>query len=718
MSDSNPLKPLGHTRTEGSDRDLLDSHKETSPFARCLIPMLDALGWRGDYADLFEALPHIADRMKLSDFMNILANLKYEGRGIKTRISSFDHRLMPCLFISSNGEVSVLMRRDEEGIFAFIGETGIYGRLPVSSQDGEAIVFVGMGKDSIALHQNQSEWFRRVLGRFTHAFGTAFLLSLILSILAFLSPLMVKSIYDQLLVAGSSQTLLFFGLGIVLFIVADAGFSFLRAHLFGYVSVRVGNIVNNEVLRRILYLPSAMTESASLGSQIARVKDFETVRDFMGGPGVAALFDLPFICLLIVGMVAIGGTVAYVPLATMVLFIVLGLIVMPSIRDRNAEASKAGAAKHEFVMEMLTKLRAIKYTGSRKYWADRYRVLSADASMSAYQVARLNGVVSSFSQMLVTAAGLATMGVGVNNVLEGRMGTGALMACMLLVWRVLAPLRTGFGVLTQLGKIKKSIIQLNRLMSLPLEKKFDIPDAMGSKDVRRVAFTQVAIRYSTDAHPALIGISFDVRPGELLVIVGHDGAGKSTICKLILGLYHPQAGGIIINNLNVKQMDQIALRKSIGYAPQTHHLFHGSIAQNMLLAKPTASESELKRAAHQADILEEINAMPEGFDTRIGTHNIEQLPDSFKKRIVLARVFLKDSALQIFDEPEKGLDDRQEATLVENLKTQKGERTMIVVTHSPAFFKIADKVLWLEKGRIRLAGTPEEVANDYFKEMG
>lgn len=717
MSDINSLKPLGDPQAAGADRDVLDSHKKTSPFARCLIPMLDALGWRREYADLFEALPHIETRMGMSDFMNTLANLKYEGKVIKTRMSNFDRRLMPCLFISSKGEVSVLIRRDENGIFAYIGETGTYGRLPASSQNGEAIVFVGMEKDSIALHQNQPKWFQRVLGRFSNAFAIAFLLSLILSILSFLSPLLVKSIYDQLLVADSSQTLLFFGLGIVMFIMADAGFRFLRAHLFGYVSVRMANIVNNEVLRRILYLPSAMTESASLGSQIARVKDFETVRDFMGGPALAALFDLPFICLLIGGMVTIGGTVAYVPLAAIALFIALGLIIMPSIRDRNADASKAGAKKHEFVMETLTKLRAIKHTSSRKYWAARYRELSADAAMSAYRAARLNGLVSSFSQMLVTTAGLATMGIGVNNVLAGRMGTGALMACMLLVWQVLAPLRTGFGVLTQLGNIKKSIIQLNRLMTLPLEKKFETADVMDRKQIRQVAFTQVAIRYSTDAHPALIGVSFDVRPGELFVIVGHDGAGKSTICKLILGLYHPQAGGIIINNMNVKQMDQITLRKSIGYAPQTHHLFHGSIAQNMLLAKPTGSESELVRAAQQAGILEEINAMPMRFDTKIGAHNIEQLPDSFKKRIVLARVFLKDSGLQIFDEPEKGLDDRQEASLIETLRSQKGERTMIVVTHNPAFFKIADKVLWLEKGRIRLAGTPEEVANEYLKEM-
>ncbi|MBF0228830.1 MAG: ATP-binding cassette domain-containing protein [Desulfamplus sp.] len=700
------------------DRNILDSFKEKSQFATCLVPMLDAIGWKGDSADLFQALPHTGMVMDQSDFINILANLKYESRLIQTRVSSLDHRLMPCLFVSNKGEVSVMVRRDKDGIFSFIGKTGTYGLIPVSRQKGIAVVFIGMTKESLALHQTQSNWFKQVMGRFSNAFGTVLFLSLILSILSFLSPLLVKSIYDQLVLTDSNRPLFFLGMGIVLFVTADAGFRLLRSHLLGYVSVRLGNIVGNEVLRRILYLPPAMTESASLGSQIARVRDFETVRDFMGGAGVEALFDLPFICLLIGGMLAIGGTVAYVPVAAILLFIVLGFIVIPAIRNQNAESSKAGAKKHEFVMDMLTKLRTIKYTGSRKYWAVRYRELSAEASMSNYHSIRLSGVVSALSQMLVNAAGLATMAVGVNNVLAGKMGMGALMACMLLVTRVLAPLRTGFGVITQLENIKKSILQLDRLMNLAMEKQFDnATNIIGRKKIQRVAFSQVGIRYSPNAHPALIGVTFDVKPGELMVIVGHDGAGKSTICKLILGLYHPQAGGIVIDNMNIRQMDNITLRTGIAYAPQTHHLFHGSIAQNLLIAKPTGSEDELQKAAKKAGILDEIMAMPKGFATQIGTHNIEQLPNSFKKRLILARDFLKDCAFQIFDEPEKGLDIEGESHFIETIKKQKGDRTMIVVTHDPAFFEIADKVIWLEKGRIRMEGSPAKVAEEYMKAM-
>lgn len=187
--------------------------------------------------------------------------------------------------------------------------------------------------------------------------------------------------------------------------------------------------------------------------------------------------------------------------------------------------------------------------------------------------------------------------------------------------------------------------------------------------------------------------------------------------KLIMGLYRPQAGSIIIDEMNVQQMDPINLRQSIGYCPQGNHFFHGAISANLRMANPTATDEQLMCAAKTVGLLDEILALPEQFNTFIGIHNKDLFSASFKKRLNLARVFLKRSNLLLLDEPEKGLSKDQEAAFLEELRLLKGSRTMLIVTQRSPFFKLADKILWLEKGRVQMFGPAEEVGQKYLLEF-
>lgn len=688
-----------------------------SDFAHCVLPLLDALGWRGSERHLTEALPHIADRMSLADFLNTMANLKFESRSVRTRLDRIDPRLMPCLFVPEKGTAKVLVKGEEDNIIMFDGGAANYCQVPATSEKGTVIFFDLMKSETVALLKKHPAWFQKVISRFNKIILLGAIVTFILSILAIVSPLFIMSIYDQVLSAESAQSLLYFIIGVAVFIMVDFSFRTLRSRLFGFISVRMGNIVGNEVLRRILYLPASFTENAALGSQIARIKDFDSVRDFFAGPAVVALFEMPFILILIGAMVAIGGNIAYVPVVAIIIFVVFGFIIIPVVKNANVAAASASSKRQEFVVEMLTNFRAIKYTGSTKLWLTRYKELSAEAAAQSYHVAKYTSAISAFTQMLVTLAGLATMTVGVFGVLTEEMTMGGLMATMLLVWRILAPLRTGFGVVTQLGKIQRSIIQLNRLMNFPLEAKLESSLIVAKKLYGKIDFSQVSIRYTPDAHPALIGVSLSIEHGETVVIVGHDGSGKSTMLKLIMGLYTPQVGRILVDNMNVRQMDPIWLRQSIGYSPQSSQPLYGSIAQNLLLANPTASDNDLMSAAKKATILDDINNLPEGFNTRISSQNIAQFSEIFRNGLSLARVFLRDSTLFLFDEPEHGVNPLREQEFIKELESLKGKSTVIVVTHQPTFFQIADKVVWLEKGRVKMAGSKDKVSQKFLQEM-
>ena len=657
--------------------------------------------------------------MEMVELQNTMANLRFESRVQSIRQYKIDSRLYPCLFKPNKGPSIVLLApSDRRKVLAFDGGSGEYAQIIRTRERGNVVLFKPMQKDGDSFLRQQPDWFRKVFSRFRAIILHAILITLILSVLALLSPIFIMALYDQILAAGSMKTISYLGVGIGLFILADTGFRYLRSRLFNFVSVRLGSIIGNEVLRRILFLPPAYTETANLGSQVARIRDFESVREFFAGPAAVALFELPFLVVLIGGLALIGGSVAFVSIAAIIIFAVFGFAVMPFVKRNNNYAARAGTDRQSFLVEMLANLRAIKNANATRLWLQRYRTLSAEACMSTFDGSRLNAMINAFSHSLVMMAGLITMTVGVFNVLAGSMSLGALMASMILVWRILAPMRTGFGVLTQVGRIKRSITQVDRLMNMPLENKQEATSSIASDLKGGVTFNNVSIRYTKDVTPALLGVNFTINPGETVLLVGHDGAGKSTILKLILGLYHPQAGRVLLDDSNIKQMDSEELRGAIGYAPQVNHFFYGTIAQNLRLAAPNASEQDLQDATWKGQAVDDIMALPEAFDTRIGDHNISKLPHSFRRRLNLSRVFLRKANLLLFDEPEIGLTDWELDNFIGSMQLMKGEVTNIIATHNLRFFYIADKVIWVEKGRVRLFGPTSDVAEKYLKETG
>ncbi|TAN50759.1 MAG: peptidase domain-containing ABC transporter [Methylococcaceae bacterium] len=683
--------------------------------ARCLLPLLDALGWRGDQAHLQEAMPHLPESMSLNDVLNTLANLKFEGRLIPTRLRRIEQRATPCLFMPDDGgSPLVVVAAGAEMLLAFDGASGEFRHLPGDNRKGWAALFTAMDKSAHSLLMPQQEWFRKVMTRFRPVVGHAVLISLLVSVLSFVAPLFVGFIYDGALVSGSPDSLLYLGAGMMFFVLADAGFRFLRSHLFLYVSNRLGNIIGNEVFRRLMFLPPAFTETANVGAQVARIKDFETVREFFGGQALIALFELPFMLLLVVALLFVGGRVALVPLGAILLFVAFGFAVTPSVRRNNQAVAQSGSDKQSFVLEVLTNMRAIRCAGAMENWRARYRDISLRSAWNAYSMARLNGLINAFSYGLVTFSGLATLMVGVRDVTAGAMTLGTLAASMMLVWRILAPLGTGFGVFTQIGRIVRSIAQVDRLMAMSMENRQEANMRIERQFRGLINFADVSIRYQPDAPAALLNVSFNLEPGKVLVLVGHDGAGKTTVLKLILGLYAPQVGRVLLDNVNLRQIDPIQLRHAIGYAPKDNYLFYGTVLQNLKFANPTASDEEVEAALQRVSGLkEEIAAMPEGFDTRIKVDSLGRFSGSFLKRLCLARVFLRNSRVLLLDEPEARLSAAEVLRLRDAIAELRGDYTVVLATHEPALFAVADQMLWLESGRVKGWGDALDVAQRY-----
>ncbi|QJB56897.1 ATP-binding cassette domain-containing protein [Pseudodesulfovibrio sp. zrk46] len=675
----------------------------------CIPPLLDALGWRGSDNHLAESMPHLSPELDLTDLLNVMANLKFGSRSMATSLNALEPQHLPCLFLKDTGDALVLAKSDGNTILAFDATTKTYSEIHPDSTKGTAFFFSQVDSRGHSLHRKQRDWFIKIIKRFGSPLRQGLIISFLLSLLALTLPLFVMTIYDQMPFFNDNKTLAYIVVGVLVFIFSDFGLRLIRSGILSFVSARMGNIVGNEVFRRILYMPPAYTESASIGAQASRIKDFDSVRDFFSGQAFVALLEVPFIILLIVVMGILGGSVIFVPLAAICLFALLAAIYLPLVKAANAEVSTQGSARQELVMEMLTKMEQIKQTSTPVMWDNRYRQLSAESAAKGYKAAQLASQINILTNALIMGTGVGTMAVSVNNVLAGSMTMGALVACMILVWRVLSPLRSGFVVMLQLERINKSVRQVDRLMNLDIEQHTESLLTLSRELRGNVEFSQVSIRYMKEAYPALLGVSFSVSHGEILGIVGHDGAGKSTILKLIMGLYKPQAGRISLDHTSLRQMDPLSLRRSIGYTPQEPQFFYGTIAQNLRLINPVATDGELQDACLRAGVLDEVEALSDGLNTRIGDYQIKQMPITFLKKLNLARTLIKQVPLLLLDETMERADFEDREVFIDLLDELRGKSTVIAVTNNSDYLAKADKILWIEKGRVRKFGPREEV---------
>jgi ATP-binding cassette subfamily C protein/ATP-binding cassette subfamily C protein LapB len=311
----------------------------------------------------------------------------------------------------------------------------------------------------------------------------------------------------------------------------------------------------------------------------------------------------------------------------------------------------------------------------------------------------------------MTIAGAMTVGFGTLMVINGDMTIGALIATMALIWRVLSPLQGAFLSFFKFQQLNKSISQINQLMQLQVEQHSGQSSLLLSELDGHIKVDRVSFRYGPEEDPALLGVSFEVKPGEMIAICGNTGAGKSTLIKLIAGMYRPQAGSFSIDELDIRQLNAMDLRRAISYVPQVTTMFHGSIAQNMRLNNILATDEDLHRAAEEAGVLDDILALPEGFDTRIGDNTGDHMPPGFLRALSMARAFVNPAQILLLDEPGASLDDESDQRLIQQLKKLKGKHTIIMVSHRPSHIRIADKAILMEHGMVQHTGDADTVIN-------
>lgn len=686
-----------------------EAFSAASPFAATLMPLLRALRWQGDLRDVAEAIPHFSDTFDLVDLRNVLVLIGYESSPHKMALSQIDARLCPCLFVEDDDQhraFVVLERNDDVLTIIDQGEQSEI-HLDESRRSGTAYFFTQIDTTSQFGAQNVT-WFRRTLIRFRQIIFHLLTMTLVINLLSATVPLFVMTVYDKVIGNGSVGTLPYLVAGILAVLGADLVLRSLKAQLLGVTAGRIDYLLGAETLSRILSLPPAFTERSSVSAQISRLREFESVRDFFTGPLAQTVLDLPFSLLFIAIIAILAGPVALVPVVMITALIVFGAIYMPRTQYLSQEAGRAANQRQAFLIEATQHLRTIKAAAAEDVWRERYRLLSSQAIAAQLKSSQRSATMQTVTQAMTTVSALAVLGFGVLAVLAGNMTMGGLIATMALVWRVLSPFHAAFLAYTRFDDIKRSVAQINQLMTMKPERQVDRSSLLSREFEGKVDFNRVSFRYSPDTDPALIGAQFTAEVGEFVTIIGPNGSGKSTVLKLIVGLYQPQGGAISIDGLDLRQADPVALRRQIAYVPQGADLFYGTIAQNLRLADPTASDERLIDVTKLTGAWDIIRDLPEGMNTRVGDALIKQLPTGFVQRLIISRALTRDAKILLLDEPATSLDHDGDKMLMELLGNLKGKITIVMVSHRPSHIRLSDKVIVLHRGFIEYTGPGDQ----------
>lgn len=688
--------------------------EEVSDLASCLLPLLRAIGWQENERELMEAMPHAESSMDLSGLCSTMEHLGLLSRSFISSLEKIDQRLMPCLLVPVNDSAKVVLERLPDGqLRCFDGEIGSETVIAPNSVKSEFYVFrerelLDMGT------RYEIKFFGDLLRRFRKHIFLAFWFTVANTVFALAPPLFVKSIYDRVLPTGDITMASYLAIGVFMSLVLDFQVRHLKGRLIAHLGGRIDYLIGTNVFRRVINLPSSSTGNVSVSRQVGRLRNFDSLRNFFTGPLAIIAFEMPANIVMVVAISIINPWALLVILISIMCYGLLALGTRNLSQRAITRSSRAVSERAEFLDETITQMRTIRSAGCRDIWVERYRALSGKASMSAFRENQLHARISGAAQMMSTLTGFSVLALSAVHAVNGSLSAGSMVATVMLVWRLTGPMQNFFVAVISMSKIRTSMQQIENLMRLPTESDSGVQQTIRPESQGAISFSRVSMRYLNDSDPALLGVTFSVAPGQVVVITGPNGSGKSSILRLLTRSYLPQAGTVRLDNIDIRQLTPADLRARISYMPQNCDIFYGTVMQNLRLVYPAATNDEIVWAADMAGMLDDIAAMPNGFQTRISNSQSNQLPIGFRQRLALARAVLKPAPIVILDEPGNGMDDAGEVALARCIEWLRGRSTLLMVSHRPAHMRMADVTIVMEDGSIALMGPFDSIKDKIF----
>ena len=550
-------------------------------------------------------------------------------------------------------------------------------------------------------------WFWGTLAENKGIYRDVMVAALLINIFALAMPLFTMNVYDRVVPNKAVETLWVLGIGVALIVLGDLLLRSMRAYFLDWASARIDVKLSAQIMEKVLGTRYEAKPN-SVGSFASNLRSFESVRDFITSATVVTLIDLPFGIIFLIVIAWINPYMVLPALIGGAVVLIYSLSVQTKMHDLSETMYRASAQRNATLIESLVGLETVKSMGVEGQMQGKWEKSALFLSEVGSKLKLLSSSITNGTYALQQIISVAIVILGVYLISNGDLTMGGLIACSQLTSRGLAPISQIAGLFTQYHTAATSLKSLDEVMGKPVERNKGVNFLSRPAFKGEIEFKNVSFKYPGSDELALNRVSFRIRPGEHVGLIGRMGSGKTTINKLILGLYQPTEGAILIDGIDARQIDPAELRRSIGYVQQDNHLFYGSLRENITLRHPHADDHSVLQAAQVGGIADFVNAHPKGFDLEVGERG-DTLSGGQRQGVGIARAFVTQPQIVLLDEPTSAMDHSGEETVKRNIAQATADKTMIVISHRNAMLELAERLIVIDSGQVVADGNKEDV---------
>jgi ATP-binding cassette, subfamily C, bacterial LapB len=550
-------------------------------------------------------------------------------------------------------------------------------------------------------------WFWGTLAENSRIYRDVMWAAFLINMFALAMPIFTMNVYDRIVPNRSVETLWVLVAGIALVIFADVALRTIRGYFLDWASHRVDIKLTARIMEQVLGTRLELRPT-SVGSFASNLRAFETVRDFITSATITTLIDIPFALIFIIVIAWISPYMIIPVIVGGFLLLLYSFSVQAKMQELSETMFRASATRNATLIESLVGLETIKALGIEGHMQRKWEQSAHFLTQVSGKLKLLSASITNGANGITQLVNVILVLLGVYLVIQGDLTMGGLIASTMLAGRALAPIAQSAGLMTQYHNATTALTSLDTVMSKPVERPVDSKFLSRTSFAGDIEFRDVSFDYPGTEVNALRNVSFKVRAGEHIAILGRMGSGKSTLQKLILGLYQPTSGAIFIDGIDSRQIDPAELRRNIGYVQQDTNLFFGSMRDNITIAMPHADDSQILHAAMVGGIAEFINMHPKGFDMPVGERG-ETLSGGQKQGVGIARAMVNNPSIILLDEPTSAMDHSGEDLVKARLKEASEGKTLMVITHRSSLFDLVNRIIVIDGGRIVADGGKEQV---------
>lgn len=629
---------------------------------------------------------------------------------------------LPVILVLSNDNSCILTAFSQDRTQAkiiFAGDEALEEWVDVEKLEDEYLGFAFLIRKEFKYEKNnvldtstQRHWFWSTLGLSKKIYYDCILASILINLFVLATPLFTMNVYDRVIPNNAQETLLVFTIGIIAVFLIDSFLKYLRAYFLELAGKKSDVIMSSIIFERVLDLKMS-AHPKSVGSFANNLKSFDTIRGFLTNATLTVLIDFPFAILFLIVIFYLAGVMVLVPIVIIIAIIVYASMLKQPLQESIESTYEASAKKNGILIESLQNIETIKSLGLAGSTQWNWEESTGEIANKSLKSRLLSSSIPNVTGLLVGLNTVFIIVFGVHQIQEFDLTMGGLIATMILSSRAISPMGQIAGLITNYEDAKTSYKMLDDIVNQPLERPFAKEFVKRPALKGNIEFKNVTFKYPESEAFALDNVSFTIKEGEKVAFIGRIGSGKSTIAKLILKLYEPQSGSILIDGIDIDQIDPADLRKNIGYVAQDIHLFRGTIKENILGASKFVDDEQLLEASKISTTDDFVKLHPMGYDMPIGERGYG-LSGGQRQSVGLARALMNDADICLFDEPTNAMDQTTEGNVLSNLKPVVSEKTLLLVTQKMSMLGLVERVIVMNQGKKVLDGEKNAV----MKQLG